>query len=85
MFISDLLKKQPAIEDVLPLLNIHVSERVVTYRDNRMLMVIRLAGMPFESIDDAVLENRFDGLNKFFASLAKDKGSMHRNFKALFE
>ncbi len=75
MFISDLLKKQPAIEDILPHLNIHVSERVVTYRDNRMLMVIRLAGMPFESIDDAVLENRFDGLNKFFASLAKDKGS----------
>jgi type IV secretion system protein VirB4 len=75
MYISDFLKNQPAIEDLMPRLNLHISERVVSFIDNRMLLAIRLSGMPFESIDDAVLENRFDGLNKFFASLAKDKGS----------
>lgn len=75
MFISDILKNQPAIEDRLPPLRYHVSEHCVQYGNNRLLLTVELSGIPFVTIDDELIESHFDSLNTFFASLGKDKGS----------
>ncbi|MFC0134532.1 transporter [Massilia eurypsychrophila] len=68
------LRSLPAIEAQLPKLRRHVTPRVVNYEDGRALLVIKLAGMPFESMDDAIIVNRFNSRNRLIAALAKDKG-----------
>lgn len=68
------LKKQRASEKDMPKIGRHVTSRVVSYDDDRALLVIKLAGMPFESIEDVNVVNRFDGRNALFAALAKSKG-----------
>jgi len=75
MFISDLLKRQPSIEDRLPPLRYHVSDHCVSYGNDRLLLTLALAGTPFETLDDTLIENYFGGLNAFFASMGKEKGS----------
>lgn len=75
MFISDLLKNQPAIEDRLPPMRFHVSEHCVQYGNNRLLLTVELSGIPFVTIDDELIETHFNSLNTFFASIGKDKGS----------
>jgi len=68
------LRSLPAIESQLPRLRRHVTPRVVSYEDGRAMLVIKLAGMPFESMDDAIIVNRFNARNRLIAGLAKDKG-----------
>jgi type IV secretion system protein VirB4 len=75
MSISAILKNQPASEDDLPKIDRHVTPRVVNYEDGKALLVIRLAGMPFEAISTEDIERRFDSLNRLFAALAKAKGN----------
>lgn len=75
MSISAILKNQPASESVLPKIGRHVTPLVVSYDDDRALLVMRLTGMPFESIDNDMIANRFDGRNRLIAALAKDKGN----------
>lgn len=75
MFISELLKRQPAIEDKLPPMRYHVSDHCVSYGNDRLLLTLALDGLPFETIDDEIIEANFNGLNLFFASLGKDKGN----------
>jgi len=74
MSISAILKNQPASEDKLPDIGRHVTPRVVNYEDGRALVVIKLAGMPFESLPDSDVKVRFNSLNRVFAALAKTKG-----------
>lgn len=68
------LRSLPAIEAQLSKLRRHVTPLVVNYEDGRALLVIKLAGMPFESMDDAIIVNRFNARNRLIAALAKDKG-----------
>jgi type IV secretion system protein VirB4 len=80
---SDLLKKLPAVQDKLPPIGRPVSARVTSLEDGRAVLCIEIAGMPFESVSTRVIENHFDGLNRFFAALAMDKGnrlSIHLTF-----
>jgi type IV secretion system protein VirB4 len=74
MYISDLLKKQPSIEEKIPQYHYHVSERIVSFSENKLMFALKLNGMPFESTDATVLEAFSNGLNRFFSSLAKSKG-----------
>jgi type IV secretion system protein VirB4 len=66
---------QPSIEERLPPFSRHLSKSVVGLSDDRALLVVRLEGMPFESIEDDMIDLRFNTLNRVFASLAKSKGS----------
>jgi type IV secretion system protein VirB4 len=75
MSTSAILNNQPAAEDRLPKIGRHVTPHVVAYTDDKALLVIKLAGMPFEALPDDVIVNRFDSRNRVFASLAKDKGN----------
>lgn len=75
MSISAILRNQPASEDKLPRIGRHVTERVVNYEDGRALLVIKLAGMPFESLPDSEIKMRFDSLNRLIAALGKSKGN----------
>ena len=74
MSISAILKNQPAIEDKLPRIGRHVTPRVVNYEDGKVLLVIKLAGMPFEAIPKGDIKQRFDSLNRVVAALGKSKG-----------
>jgi type IV secretion system protein VirB4 len=74
MSISAILFNQPASEEQLPKIGRHVTPRVVAYEDGRALLVIKLAGMPFESIQDDLIVSRFNQRNRVIAALAKDKG-----------
>lgn len=74
MSISAILRNQPSSEERLPKIGRHVTPRVVAYEDDRALLVIKLAGMPFESIEDDIIVNRFNARNRMIAALAKDKG-----------
>ncbi len=66
---------QPAVPDKMPPVGRHLSRRVVKYDDGRVLLVMRVTGMPFESVNRRVIRNRFDALNSTFAALAMDKGN----------
>lgn len=74
MSTSAILNNLPASTDKLPKIGRHVTPRVVAYEDGRALLVIKLTGMPFESLDDDIIVNRFNARNRTIASLAKDKG-----------
>lgn len=75
MSISAILNNQPSAEERLPKIGRHVTPHVVSYTDDKALLVIKLAGMPFEAMPDDVIVGRFDTRNRVIASLAKDKGS----------
>ncbi len=66
---------QPSVEDRLPPIGRHVSPRVVTYDDGRLLVVIRVTGTPFEAVQRREIGNRFDALARVYTALAADKGS----------
>lgn len=74
MSTSAILRNQPSSEERLPKIGRHVTSTVVAYEDDRALLVIKLTGMPFESIENKIVANRFNTRNRVFASLAKDKG-----------
>ena len=75
MSISAILNNQPSAEERLPKIGRHITPHVVSYTDDKALLVIKLAGMPFEAMPDDVIVSRFDSRNRVIASLAKDKGS----------
>jgi len=72
--LSQLLKRQFAGEEQLPRYNYHVSDTVVALEDGRVAFFLRLKGIPFEVISDAMLENQYDALNDVFMALAKTVG-----------
>ncbi|MGF6766187.1 type IV secretion system protein VirB4 [Paraburkholderia sp. GAS33] len=72
---SQVLRRQGAVRDLLPKIGRPVSERVTSFEDGRAVLVIRLPGMPFESVNRREIENRFDALNRFFAAMAMEKGN----------
>ncbi|MFL9876650.1 VirB4 family type IV secretion/conjugal transfer ATPase [Paraburkholderia megapolitana] len=75
MIVSDLLQKQPALEDLLPKIGRPVSELVTSFEDDRAMIVVRLAGMPFESVSMAEITSHYEALNRFYAALVMDKGN----------
>ncbi|NYS33961.1 hypothetical protein HZZ02_09505, partial [Streptococcus danieliae] len=75
MSTSAILNNQPAVEERLPQIDRHVMRHVVSYTDDKALLIVKLAGMPFESMSDDVIVNRFDSRNRIFASMAKEKGN----------
>ena len=75
MSISAILNNQPSAEERLPRVGRHVTPHVVSYTDDKALLVIKLTGMPFEAMADDVIVSRFDSRNRVLASLAKDKGN----------
>ncbi|WP_455289951.1 VirB4 family type IV secretion/conjugal transfer ATPase [Cupriavidus necator] len=75
MTLSDLLRRQPTIEEKLPPIGMPVSPYLTSYDDERLLLVVRLDGMLFESVKDTTLEQAYDDRNAVLAGLAMDKGN----------
>lgn len=69
------LENQPSVEDKLPRIGRHVSPHVVNYEDGRALLVIRLSGIPFESLSEDEINSRFNQRNRVVAAAAKAKGN----------
>ncbi|MCA7912053.1 MULTISPECIES: VirB4 family type IV secretion/conjugal transfer ATPase [Burkholderia] len=75
MIVSDVLIRQPALEDLLPKIGRPVSEFVTSFEDGRAMLAVRLSGIPFESVSTSEIETQFEALNRFKASLVMDKGN----------
>ena len=73
--LSALLRRQFAVEELLPRYNYHVRDTIVSLEDERVCFILRMRGVPFEVTSDAMLENQYDALNDVFMSLAKSAGS----------
>lgn len=71
--LNNILKSQSSVGNELPALRFHVTEQIVNYKDKRLVAVIRLNGIPFETIPEATLQGRFDQLNTKFANSCKEK------------
>ncbi|BCF95412.1 transporter [Paraburkholderia largidicola] len=71
---SEFLKRIPAAEEWLPKYGRHLTNRVIGM-DNRLLVCIRLMGMPFESVSDALVVNEFDNLTKNYSDVGRDHGN----------
>jgi len=67
--------KVAAIQDWLPPIEMPITSRVTHYEDGRMMICMRLSGIPFESTSDSVLTNLFDNLSNLFARTGKDFGN----------
>jgi type IV secretion system protein VirB4 len=65
----------PSVASKLPPIGRHVTPQVVRYGNDRLLLVMRVAGMPFESVSTTLIRNHCDALNRTLAALAMDKGN----------
>lgn len=71
--LNSILKNQTNVASELPDLRFHVTEEIVNFKDKRLVSVIRLNGIPFETIPELTLQGRFDQLNNKFSSMCKEK------------
>lgn len=71
--INDLLKKSGTAEKYLPVIGRHYTPSVVKIGSNYLLSVIKLEGIPFESINDSQIESKYDSLTRTLSGLSKDK------------
>jgi type IV secretion system protein VirB4 len=68
---SAVLKKFIAPADLLPGYTRHVDERIVAMSNERLLGVIELQGVPFETTTNAQLEQAFNSLTRVFTEINK--------------
>lgn len=68
---SDALKKFIAPAELLPEYGRHVDERIVSMGNERLLGVIELQGVPFETTTDKQLERTFNSLTRVFSEINK--------------
>ena len=65
------LKKFIAPADLIPSYGVHVDERIISMEGERLLGVIELQGVPFETTPDHLLVQSFNSLTKTFSEVAK--------------
>lgn len=73
--LSDILKRQFSGSEQLPKYGYHVTDSILSFRDDRLMFTVRAKGVPFEVTSDSVLENQYDSLNGFLLNIAKSAGS----------
>lgn len=76
--------KVPPIEAWLPRIEMPITSRVTHFEDGRMMVCVKLTGIPFESASDTLLTSLFDNLSGFYAGIGRDYGnrlSMWATFK----
>jgi type IV secretion system protein VirB4 len=71
---SAFLKRIPSAEQWLPKYDRHITSRVVKV-DGMLMICLRVMGLPFESVSDAVIVNKFDNLTKTISGLGRDHGN----------
>lgn len=71
--LNRILSSQSSASNELPALRFHVTEQIVNFEDKRLCAVIKLSGIPFETIPEQSLQTRFDQLNIRFANACKEK------------
>jgi type IV secretion system protein VirB4 len=62
------------VEEKAPLMGYHVDKNIVTLPGNRLVSVIRLKGVSFETKDKQELDREFIRLNRYFLALGKKEG-----------
>jgi type IV secretion system protein VirB4 len=71
---SEFLKRIPPAEDWLPKFGRHITPRVIVM-DDRLLICMRVMGLPFEAVSDAVIENNYHTLTKTISGVGRDHGN----------
>jgi type IV secretion system protein VirB4 len=69
------LKGLSAAEDWLPKYVRHVTPQVIRMDGRQFLVILRVTGVPFESVSDVILENNYDNLTRTISGLGRDHGS----------
>jgi len=64
-----------AVEDHLPKIGRPVSETATSLDSGGAFIVIRVNGVPFESVSRAEIEARYDGWNRQLAAMTLEKGN----------
>jgi type IV secretion system protein VirB4 len=75
LYVSDLLPKQQAFEDKLPAIGRPVSEAITSFDGDRAMLILQLAGVPFESVSRGEIEARYDSWSHMLAAVTLDKGN----------
>lgn len=75
MMQSDILKRANPISNELPKIERPVTSSILSLENKSFLFTLKLAGIPFESVEDHHVELNFDGLTKVLSTAAKDKSS----------
>lgn len=70
-FTSDFFRTIPPAARWLPKYEQHMTPQVVRLDDRRLLICIRLSGMPFESVSDQAIKTAFDALANTFTTLGR--------------
>lgn len=68
---SDALKKYVAPTELLPKYGRHVDDRIITMGNERLLGVIEMEGVPFETTPDTHLVQAFNSLARIFSEINK--------------
>lgn len=61
-------------EKLAPIMRYHVEPHMVTLTGNRIVSLIRLKGIPHETLSDVELHRMFKGLDRFFLAMGKKEG-----------
>lgn len=74
-FLKKILPQQGSQADFLPTLSQHITPNIVHYEEGYMLFVMKLQGIPFESVNDNYLFNQFKALALVFSGAGKNLGN----------
>ncbi|CAG9235710.1 Type IV secretion system protein VirB4 [Paraburkholderia tropica] len=72
--IENLIRNMPPVAEWMPKVGRPISRRISTMEDRRMFFNIKLMGIPFESVNDQVLESAFENLTDMLTALGRDHG-----------
>lgn len=91
IFLSSILKRQLAGEELLPHYRYHVTDSIVSLEDDRVLFTVSCSGVPFDVVTEGRLDSDYDSLNTMLMSIAKSTGSRlavwfhHDHYKTRFD
>jgi type IV secretion system protein VirB4 len=72
MIFADLLKRKSTLSSEIPSFNTHVSDSIISMvKEDKLLMALRLDGIPFELEENYELESKFDGFNQILSAIGK--------------
>ncbi|MGU7844148.1 transporter, partial [Burkholderia sp. AW33-5] len=72
---NDLNRLVAAAEDKLPRIGRPVAETVTSLDNGGAMMVMRVSGVPFESVSRGEIEARYDSWNRQLAAMTLEKGN----------
>ncbi|ENG8827713.1 conjugal transfer protein [Salmonella enterica] len=68
------LKKHQAMERLIPPYQFNVTDTIINTEDSKLISIMVIDGMPYESESDNVIKNRFLAVNNYLKAIGKECG-----------